>query len=238
MGIEKIIQLDKYVLSFINSFAHKSYIFDRAVSIIGDDMAIKGAFLTSLLWLAWFDKRLQQKATREIVIATIYSTFISLLSIKILRHFLPFRHRPIQDNLFGFVPPYGVSTDTLWNWSSFPSDTAGFVMALAVGPVFIWGRKGWLAVAFCVAFICLPRLYLGYHYPSDIVAGVLIGGLMTAVMCQEKIRAPLSRRALSLSESHPGGFYWLFFALTYEIASVFEDVRHALTAIQGFMNHV
>ncbi|WP_298428154.1 phosphatase PAP2 family protein [Rhodoblastus sp.] len=229
--------VDLYLLGVFNKLAHTSYYFDTAVVLVGDSILIKGALLTSLLWLAWFRPGKSEKNNREFVIAIIAATITSILMIKIIRYFIPFEERPIRANIAGFVLPYGVTSETLWNWSSFPSDTAGFAMALSVGQIFIWGRRGALAVLFSLLFICMPRIYLGYHYPSDIAAGALIGAIVTTVMVQNKIRIPLSRRILSWSEANPGVFYWAFFLATYEIATVFEDVRRTLTQIWIMTHH-
>ena len=46
----------------------------------------------------------------------------------------------------------------------------------------IWGRWGGLAILYSLLVICVPRIYLGYHYPSDVAAGALIGCLSALIL--------------------------------------------------------
>ena len=72
---------------------------------------------------------------------------------------------PDQAHLF-FVPP---SSDP-----SFPSDhsTAAFAIAFAV---FFLSRKVGIGFLIVATLVALSRVFVGLHYPSDVVAGVLIG---------------------------------------------------------------
>src|SRR5262245_61705798 len=135
--------LDPYLLELLNSFAHRSSIFDAAVSFL-DQAVFKSALVTSFLWLAWFQRYPGQKLRRELVISTIAATVAALLLTKIIRSLLPFRLRPIHDPAVTFTLPYHVTSESLWNWNSFPSDTAAFAFALSVGVLLLWRRWGWL----------------------------------------------------------------------------------------------
>lgn len=72
---------------------------------------------------------------------------------------------PDQAHLF-FVPP---SADP-----SFPSDHATAAFAIAFAVFFLTRRVG---TGFLVGatLVALSRVFIGLHYPSDVVAGVLIG---------------------------------------------------------------
>lgn len=223
--------IDQYLLGVINGLAHHSSLFDGAVSLVADQPMLKGGVLTSALWLAWFRRDFSQKLRRELVVATLAATIGALLLTKIARHFLPFRLRPIHDPAIGFTMPYHVTSEALWNWSSFPSDTAAFAFALSVGLLVIARRWGWLAILYSLLVICLPRIYLGYHYPSDIIVGALIGGVVAIIATRDSIRVRLSRKFLLWCDEYPGSFYCMFFLLTYEFAAVFENTRQVLTAL-------
>jgi undecaprenyl-diphosphatase len=73
---------------------------------------------------------------------------------------------------------------------SFPSEHTALATSLCIFIVYLVFRltrsRAWRATAFCIAFViiisvALSRLYLGVHYPSDVIGGILIGTLMASI---------------------------------------------------------
>jgi len=82
------------------------------------------------------------------------------------------RPRPVLEGL----PPLGGAPSSL----SFPSAhaTSSFAVATAMTRVEPWG-----ALAFVLAVaLSLGRPYLGMHYPSDVVAGAVLGVLLGLIV--------------------------------------------------------
>lgn len=63
---------------------------------------------------------------------------------------------------------------------SFPSDHAVMAGAAAVGLLIASRRIGWWAVGAALV-MAFARVYVGAHYPQDVLAGLALGGLVAAV---------------------------------------------------------
>ena len=86
---------------------------------------------------------------------------------------------------------------------SFPSDHATVAFAIAIS-VFLRSRRlGAVAVAMA-ALVALSRVVVGTHYPSDVVAGAVIGTLDALVVWSPPIRRPLRLFSQRLSSFYDG----------------------------------
>ena len=115
-------------------------------------------------------------------------------------------------------------------WSSFPSDHATMFFALATGIWFLSRPLGLASMVHVAIVICLPRVYLGLHYPTDVLAGALIGVGVAWFICGPRFR-PFWGWGLRCMERYPAGFYAAAYLLTFEMASMFDEFRLAASFV-------
>jgi len=221
---------DTSILAYFNGFARTSHHFDYLVWTISENHFLKGAVPITLLWFFWFNKKEKNEAAslllREQVIITLLSCFAAIFIGRALALTLPFRPRPITNIALHFEIPYGLGHRIFDSMSSFPSDHATFMLSLATGIWLISKRVGVATLFYVIVIVFLPRIYLGLHYPTDIIAGAAIGVLITLILHNNKIiNKQVVTPLIVWSEKSPALFYMLFFLTTYEMASMFDDLR-------------
>ncbi len=220
---------DSEVVTYLNQFARRSWAFDQVTAFVSANHLMKGGVLMVLVWWAWFRNR--NPTDREHILATLVSCVIALGLGRALVLGLPFRRRPLYEERLEFVLPHGLSGKTFESLSSFPSDHAVLFFGLATGLFFISKLVGLLALVYVTICIALPRIYLGLHYPTDILAGAFIG----IVICLVANRYLPQRKSVqwtkALALSSPHVFYPLLFLVTYQIADLFENSRLMVSGV-------
>ena len=147
------------------------------------------ALFAGLLLAAWWDARRAENPPVAVAAAVWagIAPLISFLMVQIIGGIID-RARPTVT-----IPGTHLLLDPTKDFS-FPSDHSTAVAAIAVGlilahPVLRHRWYGWAATALGV-LLGLSRIYAGAHYPSDVLAGFILGGLVAAA------GAPLARRLL------------------------------------------
>jgi undecaprenyl-diphosphatase len=115
----------------------------------------------------------------------------------------------------------GLSLGSLYSWSSFPSDHATLFIALAVGVFFASRRLGTMAIAYAVLFIMFPRVYLGIHWPTDVLAGAALGMVFALIATIPAYRHFVWKWANRSWQFSPASVAALMFLLSYEITDLF-----------------
>jgi len=135
---------------------------------------VVAAVLLIYLWSPL--KRVDLNARAKKVGWALFSAIVARFGVTELIRFLYPRERPFVAN----------GLDALINQnpleSSFPSGHATFFMALAVYLILAGNKKlGWFILVSAVA-IGLARVAAGVHWPSDVMAGWLIGAAISFVI--------------------------------------------------------
>lgn len=166
-----VVKFDAKVLGHVQHWPGWLYAPMAAASLIGNPITLWGA-AGAIAFFAW------QNGLTSILIA-MCAAVAAMGANSILKHFI---HRPRPDTLY---------VSNMWfKTSSFPS---GHTFSSTV----VFGLFGFFILQFVsgVALILLPlffaaliitvgvsRVYLGAHYPSDVVAGWLLGAGILAII--------------------------------------------------------
>jgi membrane-associated phospholipid phosphatase len=216
---------DTAIQTFLTRIALGCATLNHAIRIIADLYTFKGLVLMPILWWIWFKPSQRGEWEREMVVATIASGLLALTIFRLIAHYLPFRTRPLfNPDLHLNFPSGGLEAAVLPAWSSFPSDHAMLWISVATGIFLVWRGVGMLALLYTVIFICLPRVYLGWHYPTDILAGAAIGATITWIMTRDAVRTPFSAPILGWMHRSPGPFYTVLFVLCFELVTQFNEL--------------
>lgn len=168
--------MDLSILLFIQSL--RTTITDILFTIITHlgDLAIVWIIILSALFI--------QKKTRYIAIGGVIALAVCTLVVNFGIKPLVSRPRPFVDYPIDLI----ISTPSE---TSFPSGHAASSFTIAVY-LYMWNvkyKKSYLVLASLIAF---SRLYVFVHYPSDVLAGILIGALIGYLTYKVyKKRAPL-----------------------------------------------
>lgn len=158
--------LDEALFLAINGFVGTVAVLDRAAKILASDYMVPGALALTLISMWFMERDRDVRARHQIGAMTALIALALANLIVFIINMRYFRPRPFVDmdvNLLFYQP-----TD-----SSFPSNAAAAVFAIAFG---VWGvhrKLGGMAIA-AAALYGLARVYAGVHYPLDILGGAAI----------------------------------------------------------------
>lgn len=166
-------EADEQILFWITDLVGTSSLLDNFMRLVVNDYFIPICFSLILLAL-WFwgrDQESREENQRSVLRAAVTLGTVSLVIM--ISNALYDGARPFTDfpellasnveNIF-YAP-----TDP-----SFPSNMAAVAFGIAAG---VWIHNHKLGLLLCIpAFlVCFARVFAGVHYPSDILAGVVIG---------------------------------------------------------------
>jgi undecaprenyl-diphosphatase len=218
----------------LNEYAGRSALLDRFVHALTSRELLQGVIFVALLWCLWFSADAPE--IRHRLLAGAVAAVLAGIISRLLQIGLPTHLRPLHTPALAFVPPIGVEPDALNHFSSFPSDHGAVFFALALVIARVRLRLG-IAAFVWAAIVDVARVYDGFHYPSDIVGSIGLA-IVIVTLCDNRWVHRLANRAFAFETSHRQWFYMLAFLISYQIATLFDDVREiAVGSASVFLHH-
>jgi len=211
------ISFDNYVAQQMASLSGHSPVLDFIFLSLGTMNSFKIVPLIAGLFYLWC----QGSYKRRLAIVGVGGAFVALVLARFIQNFGSHKLRPLASPQFDFAN----TLPSIADWSSFPSDTTALACAIATAIGLASPRLGLLAFAWA-AFTAMAKLYGGYHFPSDVAAGAMIGAFATyAIHRSGPVVDWVYDRAESARLAQPGLFAFCSFIVAFQLATFFNDIR-------------
>ena len=263
----RLTNLNDQILAGMNGMAGRSWFFDSIVGLTQGNDLIKAGLIGCCFFAAWYSgKTLEDtRARRKVLLMTLVAAVCVLATTKVLSHtiFLP---RPAIES----QKIYHLSGDDLVamkrtnvrvpldeesqkdhrdllngdvktnDLGSFPSDHAGFFLAISLGIFLASRRIGLVAVGWTVFVILAGKMIQAEHAPVDIAAGAAVAITELSVLrfaAQTRLGSILDRVSFwtfkysALSAA-------LLFAIVFEISSTLFHIRELLAFLMAARLHL
>jgi undecaprenyl-diphosphatase len=170
--------VDYTIFRAVNGLAGGNRLLDAIMIASAKYLPIIFALALVALWLSW-----RHRNQRGAFLAGA-SALIALGLGQLIGKALP-RPRPyLSHTVHQLIPP---SLDT-----SFPSDHAILGFSIAV-MVWRYNRRAGAVLLFLATLMAFARVFVGAHYPGDVLGGAVLGALTSVVLATLSERPPLSR---------------------------------------------
>ncbi|WP_243388004.1 undecaprenyl-diphosphatase [Bacillus kexueae] len=157
--------LDTYLFRAINSCAKKSRPLDKSMIVTSN----YGRYLYALVIIFLFFSKQSRKVSLHIAASSCLSLLATFL-IKILS----FKPRPFMTHRVHMLLPSKHD-------STFPSKHA--ILAFSVSSTLLFSKR---ILGYCMTALSIitgiSRIWVGHHYPSDIIGSALLGSLSSWVV--------------------------------------------------------
>jgi membrane-associated phospholipid phosphatase len=263
----RLMELNDHLLLRINSLAGRSWLFDNLVAFFQDNDLAKAGVVGCCFLAAWYGSSTAEttRQTRKILIVTLVAAVCVIVTTKSISHtvFLPrpaieahkiYHYEGDQLVLMKRVPvrvPLDegsqkdyrdlLSGDVQTNdLGSFPSDHAGFFIAISLGIWLAKRRLGWVALGWTVLVILGGKMITGHHTPLDIAAGAAVGAaeVMALQFATRTRLGSLVDGLTGLTLRYRAMSSAIVFVLAFEMTSTLIHVRAFLGLLSAVRRHV
>jgi len=223
--------IDLNVYYWLSRF-HGSWFLDNLATHQEANTFFKSTILIGSYWYFWFRADRDQQQRRATILSIFVGTMAGLIVTRLIASFAPFRIRPFYDAGLHHQALSVPLPNDFMSWSSFPSDHAAYLCALGFGLILLSRRLLVPVVLFLAGWVCLPRLYLGIHYLSDVLVGAAIGVFAVwAALHIRSVNLRVSQPLLAYAGVRPQVFFMLAYLTMFEMGSLFWDIREPVHVV-------
>jgi undecaprenyl-diphosphatase len=230
--------LNLTIFNWLGQFPAVSPRFNQIAHYAAGSHLLKGFLVMGALWYFWFRDADTKSNTRRILIATLIGAVVAVAIARSTNNLGPYQPRPFANTALPYISYAGLperETQALFLWSSFPSDHATLFFALATGLFLISRRFGTFAFIYVLIVVALPRVYLGLHYPTDILAGAVLGIGSVLLFTRPRVMNLYNRPYTTFKNNYPAAFQTAFFLVSAEISMLFNDLRLLAEGIMKYL---
>lgn len=179
--LEYLTQLDRTVFVFINTTIANP-VTDLLMPIVTDDWLLRALYAVAILTILWKgDRRL-----RWMVLFSILTLALTdQISASYLKEWIG-RARPCHTMTgIHLLVPCG-------SGKSMPSSHAANCFGQAILFGVAYAKWRWDLIVFATV-VALSRIFVGVHYPGDVLVGAMVGSLIGGVVVFAYLRLPVSK---------------------------------------------
>ena len=163
MGVAYAGDLDASVFFLLNAWAGQTALGDTIITFFAET---SGFVLLFIFLFAIVRSRISAKQKTHRIIVGIVSMFVSRYIVtEIIRSLHPTPRPFVLYHAHQLIAEHG---------NSFPSGHAAFFFALSAS-VFFWNKRLGMILFGASIVMGIARVIAGVHYPSDIIAGMIVG---------------------------------------------------------------
>lgn len=224
-----LVEFERSLAGAIAAWRGEHGAFANFIGFVANAEILKAAVLIALALAAALRSREPLIRARNGFLLRFFAAALTAIAAgRFLQMTLPHRDRPIV------ALTDWASRSAFGAESSFPSDHAVYMTALATAIFFADRKIGALAFAWTAIVILLPRVLLNYHYPTDILAGAAIGAVVASIFMTAPMPRAVLEGAAAAGDKAPTIVYPLLFLLAFEAGTNFETARAGMNALLRF----
>ena len=260
-------EVNDQLLLWINGLAGRSWLFDNALAFVLDNDLAKAGVIGACFLAAWYSGKNTNgtRNKRKILVTTLIAAVFVITTTKVLSHtiFLPrpeiqsqkiyrlegdqlveMKRIPVRIPLdqtsqkdYQALLSGDVETNDL---GSFPSDHAGFFVAISLGIWLASRRLGLLALGWTFFVILAGKMIGAHHTPLDIAAGAAVAVVELSII-QYVVRKHLSGwldKLTGLTLRYSALSSALIFLVVFEVSSTMIHIRAFLGLLADMKRHL